>query len=120
MAREFLDIEKLSQLLCVSSKTLRNKYSDPTKCKQLPPRVVVPGIDRLLFDTRDVESWQNGLQRSWGAIEATVLNVGNNLTHYLPKKQHANGDGLLTWSVTHKGHSIECMRSFDRALPIEV
>ena len=80
MAREFLDIEKLSQLLCVSSKTLRNKYSDPTTCKQLPPRVVVPGIDRLLFDTRDVESWQNGLQRSWGAIEATVLNVGNNLT----------------------------------------
>jgi hypothetical protein len=80
MAREFLDIEKLSQLLCVSSKTLRNKYSDPSKCKQLPPRVVVPGIDRLLFDTRDVESWQNGLTRSWGAIEVAVPNVGNNLT----------------------------------------
>ena len=75
--RDFIDITRLATILCVSSKTLRNKYADPHKAKQLPPRVVIPGIDRLLFDVRDVEAWQNSLQRAYGAIPAIVYEVGN-------------------------------------------
>ena len=86
MARELIDIDTLASLLKLSTKTIRNKYSNPETAKHLPPRVVIPGIDRLLFDSQDVEKWQNGLQRVWG-VQAAIEPI-----QILPKAPEVSKD----------------------------
>lgn len=66
---ELLDYKELASILHISERTLRNRYAKADKCKELPPRVVIPGVNRVVFSRADVDKWIANAARAWGTIK---------------------------------------------------
>lgn len=62
-----LNVEQLSNVIGLAPGTIRNMLSDSEKTKKLPPRKQIPGINNILFSSRDVDNWINGLPVVYGS-----------------------------------------------------
>ncbi|MBU1692021.1 MAG: hypothetical protein KJ958_13090 [Gammaproteobacteria bacterium] len=62
-----LNVEQLSNVIGLAPGTIRNMLSDSEKTKKLPPRKQIPGINNILFSSRDVDNWINGLPIVYGS-----------------------------------------------------